>query len=171
MSITSATLADIPALVALVNSAYRGIDGQRGWTNEAHLISGARTKAADLEELLQTPGARLFKYTGDDGRVCGCVFFELQDAKLYLGMLSVDPSQQNTGIGKQFLAFADDYARLNHCNKINITVISVRPELVAWYERHGYYRTGEIRPFHAGDRFGQQKQALELAVLEKPIPA
>jgi ribosomal protein S18 acetylase RimI-like enzyme len=168
---TPATSLDIPALVPLVNSAYRGLDGQQGWTNEAHLIGGARTTAADLEELLQNPGATLLKYTGPDASILGCVYLQTQATKLYLGLLSVHPSQQNTGIGKRFLAAAEDYARLHHCTCIHITVISVRPELIAWYERHGYRRTGELQPFHAGDRFGQQKQTLELAVLEKPIQA
>ena len=170
-TITPAGPADIPALVLLVNSAYRGLDGQQGWTNEAHLIGGPRTFAADLEELLQNPGATILKCTAPDGTILGCVYLQTQGDKLFLGLLSVLPSQQNAGTGKLFLAAADDYARLHHCTCIHITVISVRPELIAWYERHGYRRTGELEPFHAGDRFGTQKQKLELAVLEKPLSA
>lgn len=170
-SITPATPADIPALVALVNSAYRGEDGQQGWTHEGHLIAGSRTNAAGIEELLDSPGATILKYTSPTGALLGCVFLQQQAGKLYLGLLSVLPTQQGTGIGKQLLAAADDYARRHHCTAIHITVITARPELLAWYERHGYRRTGELQPFHAGEKFGIQKQPLELAVLEKPIPA
>jgi GNAT superfamily N-acetyltransferase len=170
-NITPATAADIPALVALVNNAYRGEAGEQGWTSEGHLISGARTAAAGIDELLQTPGATLLKYTDPAGALLGCVYLQQQGDLLYLGLLSVLPTQQNAGIGKQLLAAADDYARHHHCTHIHITVITARPELLAWYERHGYQRTGELQPFHGGEKFGAAKQTLELAVLEKPIPA
>ena len=171
MIISSATYADIPALVTLVNSAYRGEGGQEGWTGEGHLLAGARTDAPGIEELLQTPGAVILKYTSPAGALLGCVYLEQQGHRLYLGLLSVSPAQQNTGIGKQLLAAAANYAIGHHCSHIHITVITARTELIAWYERHGYHRTGELQPFHAGEKFGIQKQKLELAVLEKPIPA
>jgi len=170
-TITPAGPADIPALVTLVNSAYRGEDGQQGWTSEGHLIAGSRTNAAGIEELLNGPDATLLKYTSPTGTLLGCVYLQREAGKLYLGLLSVLPGQQGAGIGKQLLAAADDFARHHRCTCIQITVITARPELVAWYERHGYRRTGEIQPFHAGEKFGIQKQKLELAVLEKPIPA
>jgi ribosomal protein S18 acetylase RimI-like enzyme len=169
--ISPATSDDIPALVSLVNSAYRGEDGQLGWTHESHLISGSRTNPAGIGELLRNPGAVILKYANEAGALLGCVYLQKQDDRLYLGLLSVLPSLQNSGIGKQLLAAADDYARHHHCTHIHITVISARPELIAWYERHGYRRTGEIEPFHAGEKFGIQKQTLELAVLEKPVHA
>jgi GNAT superfamily N-acetyltransferase len=162
---------DIPALVILVNNAYRGEDGQQGWTHEGHLIAGSRTNAAGIGELLNNPGATILKYTGPAGSLLGCVYLQQQAGMLYLGLLSVLPVQQGAGIGKRLLAAADDYARTHKCNRIHITVITARPELLAWYERHGYRRTGELQPFHAGEKFGIQKQKLELAVLEKPIPA
>lgn len=171
MSITPAGSADIAALVPLVNSAYRGENGQAGWTSEGHLIAGARTSAAGVEELLNNPGATILKYTDAAGALLGCVYLQRDGDRLYLGLLSVLPSQQNAGIGKQLLAAADEYARQHHCARIEITVITARPELVAWYERHGYVRTGEMQPFHAGEKFGMIKQSIELAVLEKSIPA
>ena len=171
MSITPAAPTDIPALVTLVNRAYRGEEGQQGWTSEGHLIAGSRTNSAGIEELLNSPGATLLKYTSPTGALLGCVYLQQEAGKLYLGLLSVLPAQQGAGIGKQLLTAADDFARRHHCTRIEITVITARPELIAWYERHGYQRTGEIQPFHAGEKFGIQKQPLELAVLEKPIPA
>jgi ribosomal protein S18 acetylase RimI-like enzyme len=84
-------------------------------------------------------------------------------------MLSVWPARQGAGIGKFLLSAAVDHAKKNQCGSIRITVISVRPELIAWYERHGYRRTGEIEPFHAGEKFGIQKQPLQLVVLERLV--
>jgi len=182
MTITPATIADIPALVPLINSAYRGESGQIGWTNESHLISGARTSPEMLEELFNNPGATILKITSPkpgqpgsastpDNTILGCVYLQIQGDRLYLGLLSVLPSHQNAGIGKQFLTAADNFARQHHCTHIHITVISVRTELVAWYERHGFIRTGDLEPFHHGEKFGIAKEKLQLAVLEKPVSA
>lgn len=165
MHIRPATIDDIPNLVRLVNSAYRG---EGGWTGESHLIDGPRTRTEDIEELLREPGGVILTaWEGAD--LMGCVYLKRADDQLYLGMLGVWPMKQGAGVGKQLMAAAEEHARLQACSAIRITVISVRDELIAWYERHGFRRTGEVEAFHAGDRFGTQKQPLELAVLEKII--
>lgn len=177
MIITPATPTDIPALVLLVNAAYRGIGedqaeaSPKGWTNESHLIKGARTNAEGIAELLQAPNSIIQKCIDEKGELAGCVHFQKQEHILYLGMLSVWPAGQGQGIGKHLLDAAANYAVENKCEKIHITVISARPELIAWYERHSYQRTGEILPFHAGEKFGIQQQPLELVVLENDQPA
>jgi hypothetical protein len=52
-----------------------------------------------------------------------------------------------------------------------MTVIAQRAELIAWYERRGYVRTGETRPFPYGDeRFGRPlRDDLHFVVLEKQL--
>ena len=194
MIIRPATIAEVSELVRLVNSAYRGEEGQVGWTNEAHLIGGPRTSAVDVEELVREPGGVILTGWGEGGsfgkgsgqaeaaglgeagsaaglgelgHLLGCVYLKLEGQKLYLGMLSVWPELQGAGIGKRLMEAAAEYAAEHHCTAIRITVISVRDELIAWYERHGFRRTGEVEAFHAGDRFGTLKRKLELAVLEK----
>ena len=171
MTIIPATAADIPTLVPLVNAAYRGQDDDspKGWTSESHLIQGARTNAAGIIELLDAPHSIVLLCIGEKGILLGCVHLQKQEDILYLGMLSVWPERQGQGIGKYLLTAAADHAAKTNCSKIGITVISARPELIAWYERHGYKRTGEVQPFHHGEKFGIQKQPLELAVLEKPV--
>jgi ribosomal protein S18 acetylase RimI-like enzyme len=175
MHIRAATKEDIQELVRLVNSAYRGEGGEMGWTNEAHLIGGPRTSAADVEVMVREAGGVVLTGWGKEagqsgfGHLLGCVYLKVEGEKLYLGMLSVWPGMQGAGIGKRLMEAAAEYAGEHHCMAIRITVISVRDELIAWYERHGFRRTGEIEPFHAGDRFGTQKQRLELAVLEKVV--
>jgi ribosomal protein S18 acetylase RimI-like enzyme len=144
-------------------------DSPKGWTNESHLIKGSRTNAAGITELIQAPHSVILKCIDEEGQLAGCVHLEKQEEKLYLGMLSVWPNRQGQGIGKHLLAAAADHAGENNCDNIRITVISARPELIAWYERHGYQRTGEIQSFHAGEKFGIQKQPLELLVLERPV--
>ncbi|HEV2352746.1 MAG TPA: GNAT family N-acetyltransferase [Puia sp.] len=167
MTIRRATSADIANVVKLVNAAYRGEGGEVGWTHEGHLISGPRTKEAEIAELLQGSGIILAGWDGK--KLVGCVYLEKEGNRLYLGLLSVWPSRQGKGIGKQLMVAAASFARRQNCMAIRITVISARGELLAWYERHGFRRTGEIEPFHAGDKFGTQKQRLELVVLERAV--
>ena len=166
-----ATAADVPALVALVNSAYRGEQSRQGWTTEAHLLGGQRTDAAALLDLLTPDEATLLLCSTADGQLCGSVYLHLQGDTLYLGMLSVAPTRQAQGIGKRLLAAAEAHAYRNACSRLRITVISVRTELLAWYERHGYQPTGETEPFPTDTRFGIPRQPLELLVMEKELAA
>ena len=166
MSITCAMPADIPTLTKLVNSAYRG---NGGWTNEAHLLEGARTDEKGIAELMEDEDAMVLKNTDQEDVLTGCVYLKKAGNILHLGMLSVSPDVQAKGIGKDLLGAALAYAREKDCTAIRITVISARTELIAWYERQGYVRTGEMEPFHAGEKFGIQKEPLELVVLERKV--
>ena len=167
MTIQPATTADIPCIVKLVNSAYRGEAGEVGWTHEGHLISGPRTQEADVAELMRGGGVILTGWEHEE--LAGCVYLKKEVHRLYLGMLSVSPRHQGLGIGKKLMAAAAASAVQQNCSVIRITVISARGELIAWYERQGFRRTGEVEPFHEGDRFGTVKQPLELVVLEKTV--
>src|ERR1700741_1882953 len=90
MAIQQATSNDIPSLVSLLNSAYRGDASKKGWTTEADLLEGEeRTDSSVLSNLIQTPQTVFLKYTGENGAVEGCVFHQKMDNKLYPGMLSV----------------------------------------------------------------------------------
>ena len=84
-------------------------------------------------------------------------------------MFSVSPLAQGKGIGKKLLAAADNYAREQSCSSIFMTVITVREELIAWYERNGYQKTGKVLPFPVDERSGIPTQPLEMLVLEKHL--
>lgn len=152
-----------------MNSAYRGEGSKKGWTTEADLLDGTRTDEANISDLINDPDAVILKYLNEEGEIIACVYLQKQGSRLYLGMLSVLPDIQGAGIGKALLAAAHEHAIKNQCSHIFMTVISVRHELIAWYERHGYKRTGETKPFPVGEKFGIQKQPLELIVLEKKL--
>lgn len=170
MSISIANENDIPALVALMDSAYRGEDAKQGWTNESDLFIGnKRTDEATVTELMQKPGAVFLKSVNDNNEIEACVFLKKKENRLYLGMFSVSPMVQGNGLGKKLLAAADDYAKLQECTSIYMTVITVRKKLIEWYKRNGYSETGEVLPFPADERFGIPKQPLEMLVLQKNI--
>lgn len=168
-NIAIATIADAAAITALLNSAYRGETSKQGWTTEAHLIAGnVRTSESHLLEVLQQQGSVLLKYTNDE-QLAGCVNLQQHGDKIYLGMLSVSPHLQSAGIGKKLLQAAEEYALLVQCKAVYMTVISVRTELINWYQRHGYSDTGERKPFIEDGESGKHLQPLEFMVMEKII--
>lgn len=167
--ILKAILADAPAINQLVNSAYRGEGSKQGWTTEADLLDGTRIDEAAVADLLAKPGTTILKYV-DDNFILGCVELRKEKDKLYLGMLSVAPNTQGTGIGKKLLIAGEEHAKSLGINTMIMTVISVRKELIDWYVRHGYQLTGERKPFVVPDtRWGIPKKELEFVVLEKKL--
>lgn len=166
--ISKALPTDVMELVALVNSAYRGESSKKGWTTEADLLDGQRTDPESMMELIQKQGSVILKHTSENGTIDACVNLQEQENKIYLGMLTVSPELQGSGIGKKMLKASEEYAREKGFKGICMSVISVRSELIAWYERHGYRNTGETKAFPAGDpRFGLPKQFLEFIIMEK----
>jgi ribosomal protein S18 acetylase RimI-like enzyme len=169
MSIAKAAATDIPQILKLVNSAYRGEEAKKGWTHESDLIEGTlRVDEFSLKEMIDHPGAVILKYT-ENNEVDGCVYLEKQGHKLYLGMLSVSPLRQGSGIGKKLLLAAEVHAKNTDCDMIEMTVISVRKELIAWYERLGYKLTEEKRPFHVETKFGVPREPIEFIVMRKEL--
>lgn len=167
--ISTATLQDVPELNILVNSAYRGESSKKGWTTEEHLLGGIRTDEGDLSELLKKENVTILKYT-ESGKIIGSVYLEKQADKLYLGMLTVSPELQGGGIGKKLMEAAENLAKENNISKVSMTVISVRKELIEYYERRGFKNTGETKPFPMNDpKFGLPKQQLAFIVMEKEL--
>lgn len=166
--ISVATLDDVTLLNTLVNSAYRGDSSRKGWTTEADLLGGIRINEEGLRTMLQNPASTILKFEVD-GQLTGCVYLEKHQNSLYLGMLTVSPEAQTNGIGKQLLSAAEQVALDQQCTAITMTVISVRHELIAWYQRRGYQSTGETKPFPTDVAFGLPNQPLEFLVMTKNL--
>jgi ribosomal protein S18 acetylase RimI-like enzyme len=167
--ITKATYADISQLYTLINSAYRGESSKKGWTTEANLLQGLRTTEQELAEILVTSKNTILKFT-ENKVIIGCVLLIEKENQLYLGMLTVSPELQNSGIGKKLLQQAEIFAAAKGLSKIVMTVISVRDELILWYKRNGYRDTGKREPFPEGDvHISISATPLEFIVLEKVL--
>ena len=166
-----AGLADRDALIALVTSAYRGEASRVGWTTEADLLDGPRVAPEVLDHDLTRPRS-LVVIAEREGTMLACAHVCDEAGAGYFGMFAVDPQQQGAGLGDAMLRECERIARDEwRLPAMRMTVIDVRDELIAWYERRGYRRTGIKKPFPYGDaRFGHPKRDdLRFEVLEKSL--
>jgi ribosomal protein S18 acetylase RimI-like enzyme len=167
----TAMLRDVPALVRLVNSAYRGESSRAGWTTEADLLGGVRIDDARLAAAIQPEGNAILVHERH-GEIVACVHLQRTGDECYLGMLTTKPTLQHKGVGRGMLAAAERWAaRSWGVRAMHMTVIVQRTELIAWYERRGYVVTGERKPFPYGDRrFGEPTRPdLEFLVLRRVL--
>ena len=172
LAFRDATDDDVPAVVALVTSAYRGDASRAGWTTEADLLEGARIDPGVLRDDLARPRSRVV-LAYRDGALVACAHVADDGGAGYVGMFSVVPALQGAGIGDALLAECERIvAREWRLPVMRMTVIDVRDALVAWYLRRGYRRTGTHKPFPYGDpRFGVPlRDDLRFEVLEKDLP-
>jgi ribosomal protein S18 acetylase RimI-like enzyme len=172
LTFRKATFNDLPQVAQLVNSAYRGESSKIGWTTEAHLLEGQRTDAEKLQEMISEVDSHiLLGFTGDN--LVGSVHLKKKDSNsAYLGMFAVNPQLQASGIGKLLLQESENsVAQWWGVSKILMTVIPLRTELIDWYQRRGYRRTGQIESFPSEDpRFGVPlRDDLSLEVLIKDL--
>jgi ribosomal protein S18 acetylase RimI-like enzyme len=166
-----ATPGDAEALVALVESAYRGDSSRAGWTTEADLLGGQRTDLTEVRALLDEPGVRIVLMRMH-GELAGTICVRVDpDSVAHIGMFAIRPSLQNAGLGKTLLLEAERVARERGAHSAEMTVIEQRHELLAWYTRRGYSPTGETEAFPYGNpRFGEPKRDdLRFLVLRKQL--
>ena len=187
---------DIDALEQLLNRCYRQAEG---WTNEADLIGGIRTTKDELLAVIADPRHYVFIYpktiTGgrdgeETGELLGCIAVDIKDEadtnqhagnkKAYIGMFAVLPELQGHGVGHQILQAAETFAQRHlqsntsksaqKSARLTMSILSHRPELLAYYQRRGYQLNGNSMPFPIDGNNGEPKrQDLELLELEKLV--
>lgn len=173
LEIRTADSHDVPALEKLVNAAYRGESGRRGWTTESDLLAGQRVDEELIHALIAEDESMILVAMTPDAQIRGCVHLKRNSTTTsYLGMLTTDVDSQAAGIGTQLLRAAEAHARaIFRSSEMEMTVIDVRSELISWYQRRGYHLTGEKRPFPSENpRFGVPLiKALCFSVLKRSL--
>jgi ribosomal protein S18 acetylase RimI-like enzyme len=170
LSFRKATQQDTPAIVPLVNSAFRGESSRQGWTTEADLLDGVRTTDHDIRQrILGNDSYLLLCYAGE--QLAGSVHVEKQGEHAHIGMFVIRPDLQGRGIGKQLLEEAERSALRDWAVSAYVMlVVNFRNELTAFYERRGYRRTGVTQAFPVNPELWTPKvDGLLLEVLEKPV--
>lgn len=174
-----ATQADAPALVDLIERAYRGVETAGLWFSEAHLLKGPRTSIADISGLIAQPDSR-FLVAEQEGQIAGCCLLQKtksvdgQSGKdsdaAYFGMFAINPAINATGLGKIVLAEAERRVReLWNAKAMVMTVINVRTELIGYYERRGYKLSGARHPFPFSDTTGEVTRDFDLVEMKKAL--
>ena len=161
-----AGLGDTPRLVCLVNSAHRGDASHRGWTTEAHLLDGQRIDEAGVREVLAVPEAAMLLRLGPHEELRSSFHTQPTGSKIHLGVLAVSPDYQVCGVGKFLIQAAENHGRQHGCTVNQMTALSVRAELIAFYERLSYRQIGDTEPFPTDPRYGIPTQPLTLRVLD-----
>jgi ribosomal protein S18 acetylase RimI-like enzyme len=174
-SLSICSLTEVEEVSGLVNAAYRGEGGQAGWTSEIGMVDGRRTTATALRDELASSNAAIVLLRQEQ-RLLACIRTEQSAASdgtilCNIGLLAVQPGEQDRGLGRALLRHAEDLGRARGAHLARMTVVSARAILIAWYERQGYERTGETEPFPYEDaRFGNPRHPnLEFVVLTKRL--
>lgn len=164
-----ATHNDIPTLTSLLNRSYRGDSSRIGWTTEADLLSGKRIDEARLIQLLNDPDSLILIAQSEES-ILATIHAHHETENVHFGLFAVEPSFQGGGIGKKLLAYGESEAtRKWGVTTAIMEVITHRVELIEYYERRGYMRTGEMIAFPESDLWVRQVDSLELAVLSKSL--
>ena len=172
LTFARAAAGDGPEITALVNSAYRGDSSRAGWTTEAELLGGVRTCDEAIDEIIKSESHYLLTARMQGVLLGCCEVTRYSSTDAYIGMVTIRPTAQNQKLGRTMLAEAEKVA-IQHfkATHARMTVISVRQELIAWYERRGYEDTKQREPFPMTDsRFGLPKVShLEFIVMRKKL--
>lgn len=167
LTFRKATPADASAVLALVRSAYRGESSRKGWTTEADFLADERIDEAGVLAKIKEPnGAVLLAFTTPSTTTtttttvdpeqqqlllacCEVLAYPGDGGLAYFGLFAVNPALQNGGIGRRLLGEAERYAKETlGAAQMEMQVVWLRDELIAWYARRGYKLTeGETRPF------------------------
>lgn len=145
---------DANDIANLVNRAYRPGTSMRGWTHESHLLAGDRISSAQVRVLLRSGQTVLVMCR--DGAIVACVHVQGDASGAWIGMLATEPALQAQGLGKSTLQYAETFAA-EHFKAIvvQVAVLAARPELITFYERRGYARTGQIEDYPVAAGIGR----------------
>jgi ribosomal protein S18 acetylase RimI-like enzyme len=174
MQLERASDSDFPAIISLVNAAYRGTGAVESWNIETGIIEGTRlTESLLREDMASRPDARLMVTRDPESHaIIGTVWLEPRhDDVWYLGLFTIEPALQKAHLGRALLSAAEDFAMAHGAKSIRMSVLGVRTALISWYERRGYHRTGETEPYPYGDnRFGTPlRDDLSFVILVKQL--
>lgn len=163
--------ADADRLVELIRSAYRGEASRQGWASEADLVGGDRISVEQVLSMIGGPSSVMLVLDEENGIIACCQLEDRGNSLAYFGTFAVSPAAQGAGLGRRLMAEAERQAvRRFGSAVLEMTVLAQQEMLVAWYERLGFRRTGETRPFPADQAHARPLHGdLHFVVLAKSL--
>ncbi len=131
LDVRIASTPDAREITSLINGAFKAAEG--------FFVEGDRI---ELEEVIESLSKGKFLLAEEEGLLVGCVYVEPHGERAYLGLLSVDPSRQHSGVGSQLMAAAESYCEGQDCRFMDIKIVNLRRELPEFYLKRGYVATG-----------------------------
>ncbi|USP41935.1 GNAT family N-acetyltransferase [Acinetobacter sp. XS-4] len=165
-----AQFADIPQLIDLINKSYREQQG-RSWTTELEWVKGQRITEHQLEEQLQFANSILLVAEANSSKIVACIGLTFENNQVEVGTFCTDPHVQNMRIGRSVLEYAEQYALKEDPHLVNAVmyVLDVRSELIAYYERRGYVKTGNEQPYPVEANVGVPMVPIKLIEMKKDL--
>jgi predicted N-acetyltransferase YhbS len=116
------------------------------WSGKPHSPADADVTLAEVEAMIAASRSRLLAVLEGE-TVVGCVLVtRLPGGRSALGLLGVDHGRRRRGLGARLIAAAERAAIDSFgANGIELCVLAERKSLTAYYQRHGFSRTGEER--------------------------
>ena len=148
-----AVVLEAAAIAQLINRAFMV---------ERFFLDEDRT---DLEKVRELFAKGHFLVAAGDAGLAGCVYIEKRGLRAYLGLLSIEPNLQGSGLGSRLTAAAEDFARSLSCHAMDLRIVNVREELPAFYHRAGYIETG-TEPFPPD---ANPRMPCHFIVMSKPL--
>lgn len=159
---------DLDKILALINTAYRGLGGERRWTTEAHLIEGDRLDQDGLRALISSDNSQFYVGYLANEPAC-CITITQYGKTAEFGCFAVDPNLHGLGYGKALLNFAEACAR-PYSTLFQVTVVSQNTQLLDFYKRRAYVDTGQTQAYPTQQNVGKPKiPNIELRVLQKKV--
>jgi predicted N-acetyltransferase YhbS len=154
IKIREANLADAEQITAVINAAFKIAEG--------FFVDSNRITIAEVRQHL-TSG--VFLVAESEGAISGCVYLEPRGERAYLGLLSVDPALQQSGLGSRLMTAGEEYCRERGARFMDIYIVNLRTELPAFYRKRGYVENGAT-PFPADV---PTKQPCHFINMSKPL--
>ena len=156
LNFRSARIEDADPIKRIVNSAYRGTSGTAGWSNEAHLLSGNRIEKHHIIDIINKSNLDILVALSNENIVASMCVEKLNDKESYFSMLAVEPKLQSCGIGRRMFTEIENFSHLSFNSQTYILeVITLRKDLIHFYNRLGYQQTGQISEFPFSSAVGE----------------
>lgn len=149
LNFRTASADDASALQRLIQAAFRAEDSRQGWVADTALNARFTIDIAHIAKTITEPDSDFLIASNKAGDIVATIAVSKRDpdhARIF--MLAVDQRWQQGGLGRQVLAYAEQYCqRTWGVTRLGLDALSTRQELISWYLRRGYLKTGEMKPF------------------------